>query len=44
VTPTEVRTVRGWNRLLVSFGWQFLSPEALEGWASLDELFDRRVA
>jgi AraC-like DNA-binding protein len=44
VTPTEVRTVRGWNRLLVSFGWQFLSPDALEGWASLDELFDRRVA
>jgi AraC-like DNA-binding protein len=44
MTPTEVRTVRGWNRLLISFAWQHLTPEALAAWASLDELFQRRVA
>lgn len=44
MTPTEVRTVHGWNRLLVTFAWQQLTPQALEGWASLDELFARRVA
>lgn len=44
MTPTEVRTVRGWNRLLISFTWQHLGASALEGWASLDELFERKVA
>lgn len=42
-TPTEVRSVRGWNRLLISFAWEHLSPEALEGWVELEELFVRRA-
>lgn len=44
LTPTEVRTVRGWNRLLISFAWAHLAPEALEAWAELGGLFQRRVA
>jgi AraC-like DNA-binding protein len=44
LTPTEVRTVRGWNKLLISFAWQHLTPEALDAWAGLDGLFERRVA
>lgn len=44
MTPTEVRTVHGWNRLLISFAWLHLTPQALEAWAGLDELFSLRVA
>jgi AraC-like DNA-binding protein len=44
LTPTEVRTVRGWNTLLLSFAWTHLTPQALEAWADLEELFERRVA
>jgi AraC-like DNA-binding protein len=44
MTPTNVRSVLGWNRLLISFAWQHLTPEALEAWSALDELFDLRVA
>ena len=44
MTPTEVRTLRGWNRLLITFAWTQLTPEALEAWAELDELFERHVA
>ena len=44
MTPTEVRSLPGWNRLLVTFAWTHLSPDALEAWASLDELFERQVA
>ena len=44
LTPTEVRTVRGWNTLLISFAWQHLTPDALDAWAGLDGLFERRVA
>jgi len=44
VTPTEARTLRGWNRLLITFAWQHLSGDDLEGWAALDELFDHRAA
>lgn len=44
MTPTEVRSVRGRNRLLLSFAWKHLTPEALEAWADLGELFRRRVA
>jgi AraC-like DNA-binding protein len=40
-TPTELRTVRGWNRLVVRFAWIHLTPEALEGWRGL-ALFRRR--
>ena len=44
MTPTEVRTLRGWNRLLITFAWMHLTPDALEAWAGLDELFERHVA
>jgi AraC-like DNA-binding protein len=43
LTPTEVRTVRGWNRLLITFAWSHLTPAALDRWAGLEELFQRRA-
>jgi len=43
MTPTELRTVHGWNRLLISFAWLHLTPEALEAWSDL-ELFLARGA
>ena len=44
LTPTEVRTVRGWNRLLIAFAWTYLTGSTLEAWVGLDELFERRAA
>jgi AraC-like DNA-binding protein len=44
LTPTELRTVRGWNTLLISFAWMHLTQDALDAWAGLDGLFERRVA
>ena len=44
VTPTEARTLRGWNRLLLCFAWEYLRPEALAAWRELDDLFVRRAA
>jgi AraC-like DNA-binding protein len=44
MTPTDVRTLKGWNRLLISFAWEHLSTQALEAWSSLEELFERRAA
>jgi AraC-like DNA-binding protein len=44
LTPTEVRTVRGWNRMLITFAWAHLTPAALDGWAQVGPLFRRRVA
>jgi AraC-like DNA-binding protein len=44
LTPTEVRTVRGWNTMLITFAWAHLTPEALDGWAGLNRLFERRAA
>jgi AraC-like DNA-binding protein len=44
LTPTEVRTIRGWNTLLIGFAWAHLTPEHLDAWAGLDGLFERRVA
>jgi AraC-like DNA-binding protein len=41
-TPTELRTVHGWNRLVVRFAWVHLTPEAVEGWTTLKDLFRRR--
>ena len=43
-TPTELRTVHGWNRLVVRFAWTHLTPEALEAWSTLTDLFGRRAA
>lgn len=44
LSPTEVRSTHGWNRLLLSFAWDHLRPDALEGWRDLDDLFLRTVA
>jgi AraC-like DNA-binding protein len=44
ITPTEVRTVHGWNRLLITFAWAHLTPAALDAWAQVGPLFQRRVA
>jgi len=41
-TPTELRTVRGWNRLVVRFAWMHLTPDALDAWRDLRDLFGRR--
>jgi len=44
VTPTEARTLHGWNRLLISFAWTHLGSDAIEAWRLMDDLFARRVA
>lgn len=31
LTPTEVRTVRGWNRLLIAFAWTYLTGFVARG-------------
>lgn len=41
-TPTELRTVRGWNRLVVRFAWVHLTTDALDAWRDLRDLFGRR--
>lgn len=41
LTPTEVRTVHGWNRLLISFAWMYLTPESLRRWSELGDLFEQ---
>ena len=41
-TPTELRTVTGWNRLVVRFAWIHLDADALDAWSTLPELFPRR--
>lgn len=43
-TPTELRTVHGWRRLVVRFAWTHLTPEALQAWSTMTDLFGRRVA
>ncbi len=44
LTPSEVRTLSGRNGLLIDFAFQHLSTDALDAWASLDNVFKRRVA
>jgi AraC-like DNA-binding protein len=44
MTPTEVRTVRGWRRLVISFAWTHLGAESRRAWEALDDLFVRRAA
>jgi AraC-like DNA-binding protein len=44
LTPTEVRTLKGWNRLLISFAWTYLGRDALDAWRGLEDLFLSRVA
>lgn len=43
-TPTEVRTQKGWNSLLLGFASRHLGGDALAAWRELDDLFLRRVA
>jgi AraC-like DNA-binding protein len=43
-TSTDVRSVQGWNRMIVTFAWRSLGPEALAQWATLDDLFVRHAA
>jgi AraC-like DNA-binding protein len=43
-TSSDVRSVQGWNRLIVTFAWRALQRDALEQWATLDELFARAAA
>lgn len=44
LTPTSVRSLNGWNRLLISFAWNYLHTDARIAWMELDDLFLRRVA
>ena len=44
LTSTELRRVQGWNRLIVTFAWQYLGRDALAQWETLDDLFLRAVA
>jgi len=44
LTPTEVRTLHGWNRLLITFAWTHLDAGALDAWRAMDDLFVARVA
>lgn len=44
LTPTETRTLHGWNRLVISFAWNFLGAEHLEAWRDLEDLFQQRAA
>ena len=41
LSSTEVRGIHGWNRLLVTFAWRHLGPEALAAWRALDDLFEQ---
>jgi AraC-like DNA-binding protein len=44
MTPTEARSLKGWNRLLISFAWTYLGSEAVEPWHDLGDLFLTRAA
>lgn len=44
LTPTEARTVHGWNRLLVTLAWRHLGAGDLARWDELDLLFTARGA
>ncbi len=44
MTPTEARSPRGWRRMVIAFAWEHLSHDHLEGWSTLDDLFERRIA
>ena len=43
-TSSEIRSVLGWNRLLVTFAWRSLGPGARAAWDTLGDLFEREVA
>jgi AraC-like DNA-binding protein len=43
-SSSEVRSVQGWNRLLLTFAWRYLGRDQLEQWATLNDLFLRKAA
>ena len=44
LTPTELRSDQGWQRLMVVFSMRYLNPDAVDAWSLLDPLFQRRRA
>jgi AraC-like DNA-binding protein len=44
LTPTELRSEAGWQKLVVTFVKTYLKPDALEAWSTLGPLFQRRRA
>lgn len=44
ITPTEARTPRGWNLLIINLAWKYLDGEALKAWREMGDLFVARVA
>jgi len=44
MTTSEVRSLPGWNRLLISFAWTHLGSTELEAWREMDGLFAARAA
>jgi AraC-like DNA-binding protein len=44
LTSSELRSVQGWNRLLVTFAWRYLGKDALAQWETLEDLFVREAA
>ncbi len=44
MTTSEVRTLPGWNRLLISFAWTHLGSAELEAWREMGDLFVTRAA
>jgi len=42
--PTEIRSVKGWNRLLISFAWKHLGREDMVGWQELEDVFPVHAA
>ena len=44
VSSNDIRSVHGWNRLLILFAWRFLGRNELAAWETLDDLFQREAA
>lgn len=44
MTPSSLRSVQGWSRLVVAFAWRYVVPFPADVWDSLDDLFLRRAA
>ncbi|MEM7413913.1 MAG: helix-turn-helix domain-containing protein [Gemmatimonadota bacterium] len=44
MTPSQIRSQPGRRTLLLGLTWRLLTPEHLEGWAALDDIFDHRAA
>ena len=44
VSSNDIRSVHGWNRLLILFAWRFLGRNELAAWETLENLFQREAA